>query len=504
MSYLNMTIIPIWLIKASSFIRRFLFVWKTAWQNRHYLSVKKRDNDDYLFLPTHLKLLDRPPSPALRWTALAIVFFLCFSLCWALISEIDIDVIASGRVVTQTRSQEIQSLETGLLNAVFVAEGQYVHKGMPILSVNVLGNNENYLQIENRLQEVLLNYVSGYAISSAITQNQPSSQWSSIQFNAFFKHAILEIDNEVINNTAEKIPHQNRLTTEKSIALLLSSWQNKNKLFGTRKSQYLAELDGIDHQISAINNRITLEKKRENDFKSLKEKNYISTYEWLDQQNRLDQLEKQYQIQQQTKIEIQHKINEVQQEIILNNQTTLQNAQDLKIKAKEEINKLVLDLQTAKKRTEIMTLRSPADGYIQQLSTYTLGGVIPAGKTLMVVAPDLIPDEAEITLLNKDIGFVREGQNVVLKVDAYPYTRHGYLTGKIKSISYDARLDENDGLVYSALVILNDNHFYLNHLSFPIKAGMTFRAEIKTGKRRVIDYLLSPLQTTVEESFWER
>lgn len=279
MSYLNMTIIPIWLIKASSFVHRFLFVWKTAWQNRHYLSVKKRDNDDYLFLPTHLKLLDRPPSPALRWTALAIVFFLCFSLCWALISEIDIDVVASGRVVTQTRSQEIQSLETGLLNAVFVAEGQYVHKGMPILSVNVLGNNENYLRIENRLQEVLLNYVSGYAISSAITQNQSSAQWSSTQFNACFKHAILEIDNEVINDTAEKIPHQNRLTTEKNIALLLSSWQNKNKLFDTRKSQYLAELDGIDHQISAINNRITLEKKRENDFKSLKEKNYISTYE---------------------------------------------------------------------------------------------------------------------------------------------------------------------------------------------------------------------------------
>lgn len=150
---------------------------------------------------------------------------------------------------------------------------------MPILSVNVLGNNENYLRIENRLQEVLLNYVSGYAISSAITQNQSSAQWSSTQFNACFKHAILEIDNEVINDTAEKIPHQNRLTTEKNIALLLSSWQNKNKLFDTRKSQYLAELDGIDHQISAINNRITLEKKRENDFKSLKEKNYISTYE---------------------------------------------------------------------------------------------------------------------------------------------------------------------------------------------------------------------------------
>ena len=105
---------------------------------------------------------------------------------------------------------------------------------------------------------------------------------------------------------------------------------------------------------------------------------------------------------------------------------------------------------------------------------------------------------------NKDIGFVRAGQDVVIKIEAFPYTRYGYITGKVKTISFDAIQDEKLGPVFATTITMDKNQLTVDGKQINLMAGMAVSAEIKTGKRSVMDYLLSPLKTTIDESMRER
>lgn len=104
----------------------------------------------------------------------------------------------------------------------------------------------------------------------------------------------------------------------------------------------------------------------------------------------------------------------------------------------------------------------------------------------------------------QDIGFVRPGQAVTIKVESFPYTRYGYLTGTVTSVSHDAAQDEQLGLVFPARVKVDDPRLVVDGTPITLSAGMSLGVEIKTGKRRVIDYLLSPLQRHGSEAFQER
>lgn len=122
----------------------------------------------------------------------------------------------------------------------------------------------------------------------------------------------------------------------------------------------------------------------------------------------------------------------------------------------------------------------------------------------MAVVPAEDALEVEATVLNKDIGFVRVGQEVTVKIESFPYTRFGYLTGKVLSVSHDAAQDEKMGLVFPARVKLDKATLVVDGVRVSLSPGMALSVEIKTGKRRVIDYLLSPLREYSSESLRER
>lgn len=113
--------------------------------------------------------------------------------------------------------------------------------------------------------------------------------------------------------------------------------------------------------------------------------------------------------------------------------------------------------------------------------------------------------EVEATALNKDTGFVRPGQPVTLKVESFPYTRYGYLEGIVETVSHDAAQDEQLGLVFPARVRLQRGDLMVDGVKVGLTPGMSLSAEIKTGKRRLIDYVFSPLQKQHgSEAFRER
>ncbi|EPM67763.1 Type I secretion membrane fusion protein, HlyD, partial [Pseudomonas syringae pv. actinidiae ICMP 18804] len=140
----------------------------------------------------------------------------------------------------------------------------------------------------------------------------------------------------------------------------------------------------------------------------------------------------------------------------------------------------------------------------QQLAVHTVGGVVTPAQPLMVLVPDGQPVEVEAMLENKDIGFVRAGQPVTVKVETFTFTKYGTIDGEVISVSNDAIEDEKRGLIYSSKIRLNSDTLNVNGVDIKLSPGMAVTAEVKTNKRRVIEYFLSPLQQHASESLRER
>ncbi len=133
-----------------------------------------------------------------------------------------------------------------------------------------------------------------------------------------------------------------------------------------------------------------------------------------------------------------------------------------------------------------------------------MGAVLRPADALLVIVPDGSTLVVDAMVLNRDAGFVREGQPVRVKLEAFPFTRYGVIDGRLIFMSRDAVQDENLGLVFPARVELSQFAINVGGRTTPLTAGLAATAEIKTGRRRIIEFLLSPLQRRVEEAGRER
>ena len=141
---------------------------------------------------------------------------------------------------------------------------------------------------------------------------------------------------------------------------------------------------------------------------------------------------------------------------------------------------------------------------VQQLAIHTTGGVVTEAQALMIIVPDGAQVTAEVTLENKDIGFVNVGSEAAIKLETFPFTRYGTVGATVSRVTADAVNDEKRGAIFPAILKLDTETINVDGKAIRLSAGMNITAEIKTGKRRVIEYLLSPIQRAGSESLRER
>jgi hemolysin D len=194
-------------------------------------------------------------------------------------------------------------------------------------------------------------------------------------------------------------------------------------------------------------------------------------------------------------------------------------------KAEQKAAGLAQDVIKATQRAQHQALAAPADGTVQQLSIHTVGGVVTAAQTLMVVVPADSGLEIEAMVSNRDIGFIHVGNDVQVKIDTFNFTLYGTLHGTVLSISQDAitrnKPQDNSSnqaagatttssepkgqeLVYAARVSLERTQMWVGDHRVNLSPGMAVTTEIRTGSRRIISYLLSPLLRYGHESLRER
>jgi hemolysin D len=149
-------------------------------------------------------------------------------------------------------------------------------------------------------------------------------------------------------------------------------------------------------------------------------------------------------------------------------------------------------------------LYAPVSGYVQELAVNTIGGVVTEAQKLMTIVPEEETLEIEVKLLNDDIGFVQKGMAAEVKIHTFPFTKYGLIDATVSNISDDAIIDEKNGLVYGMHLIMHKNTIQVGEKLIKLMPGMEVTAEVKTDKRRVIEYFLTPLLKYKQESIRER
>ena len=170
----------------------------------------------------------------------------------------------------------------------------------------------------------------------------------------------------------------------------------------------------------------------------------------------------------------------------------------------QKVAMLEQELLKADSRSHLMQLIAPVDGTVQQLAVHTVGGVVTPAQPVMMIVPHDNPLEVEAFIENKDIGFVKVNHDAEVKIETFQYTKYGTLHAKITSISHDAINDEKRGLIYSTKVKMDRATINVDGTDVNLSPGMAVSVEIKTGKRRVIEYFLNPLLQYGHESLQER
>lgn len=169
-----------------------------------------------------------------------------------------------------------------------------------------------------------------------------------------------------------------------------------------------------------------------------------------------------------------------------------------------KVASLAQEVTKAGQKAGLQRLMSPIDGVVQQLAVHTVGGVVTPAQQLLIVVPRDHPLEVEAQVENKDVGFVKEGQPVEIKVETFQFTLYGTVSGHVLTVSNDAAPIEKVGLVYPTRVSMDRSVIHVEGKQVNLSPGMAVTVEMKTGQRRIIEYLLSPLLRSAQESLRER
>jgi len=162
------------------------------------------------------------------------------------------------------------------------------------------------------------------------------------------------------------------------------------------------------------------------------------------------------------------------------------------------------ELKKAEEKHRLMQIRSPIDGIVQQLEIHTTGAVVTPAQPLLQVVPDTGMLQFEVWAINRDIGFIYEGQCAEIKVETFSFQKYGTLDAIVETVATEAVDDQQKGLIYRVLLSSDIDYFIVEGKKISLIPGMAVTAEIKTRQKRVIEFFLDPFRTYASEGFRER
>jgi len=460
--------------------RRYGSIFRAAWEIRHQLDTPPRLGHELAFMPANLELVDTPIHPAPRWTMRIIVALALITILISLFGRLDIVATAKGKLIPNARVKIIQPAITGVVRQISVHDGQRVKEGDPLLTLDTTQAAADSDKARASRIDAALAIARSHALLDAQQHGHPP--------------VVAAVSGASADDSQQAQHYADGLYRE---------YQDKLASAQAELGKRTGELDSTVHEIEKLEATAPLTRQSADEYKGLVVGKYVADTDYL--QKEQTALEQEHELQAQRSHRQQLAAAVVQQHAEIASTTSqFRRAQlDELDKASQQLEQSRNDETKAQTRQGLLKLTAPVAGTVQQLAAHTVGGVVTTAQSIMEIVPyDSV--EVETNIENKDIGFVKVGQDAVVKIEAFPYTRYGFLKGKVTSVSNDATQDKKLGLTFVAHVKLPTNQFRVNDKLVDLTPGMEVTAEIKTGTQSVAHYFLDPLVQTAQESMRER
>ena len=320
------------------------------------------------------------------------------------------------------------------------------------------------------------------------------------QVEALRAHALLA----ALGSQALKAPTELQAADKAQLQAEWADIQAKLAKLNAEAQRKQAEQATAEQVVAKLNTTLPLASERERDYQALAKQGFIAGHATQDRARERIELERDLATAKARLSETQAAVLESQSQASAYRAELLKTLYERQGNARLKAAQLNEEGTKAGQRQTLTQLTAPVDGVVQQLAIHTAGGVVTPAQVLLVLVPDNAEVTAEVILENKDIGFVREGQEVEVKLETFPFTRYGTVPATVTRISADAVQDEKRGAVFMATLKLSKATLEVEGKTIRLAPGMNLSAEVKTGTRRAISYLLSPIQQHADEAGKER
>lgn len=442
---------------------------RDALDNERVRSRRVLRTEEIDFLPAALEVVERPVSPTARVTAWLLLGLLAVALLWLILGRVDVVASAPGKLVPADDVKLIQPGAAGIVHAILVRDGQSVRAGQPLVELDPTVSDADAAQASKALETAMLDAARLRAVLSALDGH-------GLRFTP------------PAGTTAEVAATQIALARAQTAEIQASGRTHAADTQAARAARAEAQIEAakLTETLPLLDEQIAANEK-------LLEKGYVSKL-------RVIEMRRQRLSAARDRDAALATARKAEAQIAVAGGNSSQSTAEARARVLADLAKAESDarlrkeeLTKATNRSSLQRLVSPVDGTVTQLAVHTVGGVVEAAKPIMVIVPARGKLVAEVAIANKDVGFVGVGQPVALKIEAFPFTRYGAVQGRLEQISSDAIQDEKRGLIYTARVALDRATIQRDGTTVALTPGMAVTADIRTGRRSLASYLLSPI-----------
>lgn len=423
-------------------------------------------------------LLNQNPLPSWRLVAWPIMVALAAGVIWANFATLDEVAIATGEVVPAGRIKVVQHLEGGIIQEIYVAEGDTVREGQPLMLLDLASAGTNREELQVRMDSQLL-------------------VRARLEAEAGGKELVFP---EEVAKRRPAIVAAQRQAFEARRRELASTLQVMREQVKQRE----LEVEELNARTRAVESNYKLASERLKMSKSLLAEGLTAKMEHLQLEAEVENLDGEMRSLKPALPKAQAAVAEAQQRLEESESRFRREARDELSKTEEDIARVSELLNDANEQGIRAEIKSSIDGVVKNMRYNAVGNVVKPGEPIMELVPtgDQLVVEAKLNPVDR--GYVAEGQAATVKISTYDFTRYGGLKGEVIRVAPDSSTNE-DGTPYFRVVVKTDKNF-LGKVEgdLPITPGMQATVDIHTGEKSVMTYLIKPVLKLRSEAFRER
>ena len=422
--------------------------------------------------------LEESDAPGVVSIGILTTAILCFAgVVWAYITPVNEVAITQGEVVPSGHNHVVQHLEGGIVKEIVISDGEFVKEGEVLIKIAPTATESEFQQLRARRAILELQIAR---LNAVLHDKKP-------KFEKFQKD------------------YPDLVASEKEIYhAQLKTHRSQLKLANTKIKQREEEIAREKNKASYLKRELVVLGQQTDMRKDLVDRGLVSKAEYLDRKAEMAETETQYQ-QTLSNIRVTNESLIEANQALVDVENQFFEGINLEIgKVSGELVELDKSLLKFEDRVSRLDITAPVSGIITGLAVNTIQSVIKPGETVMEIVPSGDELIVESRVNTSDIGHIYLGQDAEVKINSYDPHRFGTVMGKVKQISASTFLDEQQVPYYRAKIGLEKDYLGAKDGKYKIIPGMTVQADIKTGEKSVLDYLLKPIYRGFQNAFQER